>query len=163
MTYWPCCDDATLTPSTPYAFRDFCHYQQAALARLGLDLHTAARLPALLRDAGLADVAERRHKLPIGRWPRDRRQREKGIWFLRMVLLEGLGGICKRAFCQGLGWTDVQVEMFLVDVRRSLNDAGVHAYLPFTVVWGRKPLGQGQHGEGEIGGGEVGGGEEGRP
>lgn len=140
MTYWPQSDDATLTPSTPYAFRDFCYYQQQGLARLGLDLHTTARLPALLRAAGLDDVTEARHKLPIGRWPRDRRQREKGIWFLRMILMEGLSAICRRAFCQGLGWTDVQVEMFLVDVRRSLNDAGVHAYFPFTVVYGRKPL-----------------------
>lgn len=93
-----------------------------------------------MRAAGMADVVESRHKLPIGRWPRDRRQREKGIWFLRMVIMEGLGAICKRAFCQGLGWTQVQVEMFLVEVRRSLNDAGVHAYFPFTVVYGRKPL-----------------------
>lgn len=40
----------------------------------------------------------------------------------------------------GLGWKEAQVEMFLVDVRRSLNDASVHAYFPFTVVYGRKPM-----------------------
>jgi hypothetical protein len=82
-----------------------------------------------------------RHKLPIGRWAKDRRQREKGMWHLRMILLEGLSAICKRPLMMGLGWKQVQVEMFLVDVRRSLNDAAVHAYFPFTVVYGRKPLG----------------------
>ncbi|KAF3761970.1 S-adenosyl-L-methionine-dependent methyltransferase, partial [Cryphonectria parasitica EP155] len=149
MTYWPQADDDTLTPSTPYAFRDFCYYMQLGLENLGLNLHTITRLPDILRSAGcdnadgqgrFDDVTEVRHKLPIGRWARDRRQREKGIWFLRMILLEGLSAICKRPFCQGLGWKDVQVEMFLVDVRRSLHDAGIHSYFPFTVVYGRKPL-----------------------
>lgn len=139
ITYWPQADDATLTPTTPYAFRDFCYYQQLGLAQLGLDLHTINRLPDLLRANGFDDVTEVRHKLPIGRWAKDRRQREKGIWFLRMILMEGLTAICKRPFMHGLGWKEPQVEMFLVDVRRSLNDASVHAYFPFTVVYGRKP------------------------
>lgn len=139
MVYWPQADDTTLTATTPYAFRDFCYYMQQGLARLGLGLHTASQLPALLRAAGFDAVVDVRHKLPIGRWARDRRQREKGVWFLRMILMEGLAAICRRPFCRGLGWGDVQVEMFLVDVRRSLEDAGVHAYFPFTVVYGRKP------------------------
>lgn len=140
IIYWPQADDATLTPTTPYAFRDFCYYQQLGLAQLGLDLHTINRLPDFLRSQGFDDVTEVRHKLPIGRWAKDRRQREKGIWFLRMILMEGLTAICKRPFMHGLGWKEAQVEMFLVDVRRSLNDASVHAYFPFTVVYGRKPM-----------------------
>lgn len=69
-----------------------------------------------------------------------------------MILMEGLPAICKRPFMNGLGWKEAQVEMFLVDVRRSLNDASVHAYFPFTVVYGRKPVNGGE------GGGEGGGG-----
>lgn len=141
MVYWPHSDDDTLTPSTPYAFRDFCHYMHLGLSSLGLDQYTITRIPDLLRTQGFEDVTEVRHKLPIGRWARDRRQREKGIWFLRMIIMEGLSGICKRAFMQGLGWKDSQVEMFLVDVRKSLNnDNTVHAYFPFAVIYGRKPL-----------------------
>lgn len=143
MTYWPRADDNTLTETTPYAFRDFCYYVQMGVANLGLDLHMINRLPQGLRDAGFDDVTEARHKLPIGRWARDRRQRQKGIWFLRMILMEGLSAIAKRPLTQGLGWKAEQVEMFLVDVRKSLNDTGVHAYFPFTVVYGRKPLGAG--------------------
>lgn len=144
MTYWPQSDDATLTPTTPYALRDLCHYVHLGLSALGLDLHTSGRLPSLLRRAGYEAVAEARHKLPVGRWAGDRRQRQKGIWFLRMVLLEGLGAIAKRPLGRGLGWGEAQVEMFLLDVRRSLGDGGggvVHAYFPFTVVYGRKPVG----------------------
>lgn len=143
MTYWPRSDDNTLTETTPYAFRDFCYYVQLGVAALGLDLHMINRLPQGLRDAGFDDVTEARHKLPIGRWARDRRQRQKGIWFLRMILMEGLSAIAKRPLTQGLGWKAEQVEMFLVDVRKSLNDTSVHAYFPFTVVYGRKPLGAG--------------------
>lgn len=140
MTYWPRADDNTLTDTTPYAFRDFCYYVQMGVANLGLDLHMIGRLPGMLRDAGFDDVTEARHKLPIGRWARDRKQRQKGIWFLRMILMEGLSAIAKRPLTQGLGWKAEQVEMFLVDVRKSLNDTGIHAYFPFSVVYGRKPL-----------------------
>lgn len=141
LTYWPRSDDNTLTETTPYAFRDFCYYVQMGVANMGLDLHMINRLPQALRDAGYDDVTEARHKLPIGRWARDRRQRQKGIWFLRMILMEGLSAIAKRPLTQGLGWKAEQVEMFLVDVRKSLNDTSVHAYFPFSVVYGRKPLG----------------------
>lgn len=144
LTYWPRSDDNTLTETTPYAFRDFCYYVQLGVAALGLDLHMINRLPQGLRDAGFDDVTEARHKLPIGRWARDRRQRQKGIWFLRMILMEGLSAIAKRPLTQGLGWKAEQVEMFLVDVRKSLNDTSVHAYFPFSVVYGRKPLGTAQ-------------------
>ncbi|ROW03341.1 hypothetical protein VSDG_01265 [Cytospora chrysosperma] len=140
MTYWPRADDATLGDTTPYAFRDLCYYVQLGLANLGLDLHMAGRLPSGLRAAGYEGVTEARHKVPIGRWAKDRRQRQKGIWFLRMILMEGLSAIAKRPLGQGLGWKEAQIEMFLVEVRRSLNDSGVHAYFPFTVVYGRKPL-----------------------
>ncbi|KAI3394087.1 hypothetical protein diail_3211 [Diaporthe ilicicola] len=140
ITYWPRADDNTLTETTPYAFRDFCYYVQMGVANLGLDLHMISRLPQALRDAGYDDVTEARHKLPIGRWARDRKQRQKGIWFLRMILLEGLSAVAKRPLTLGLGWKAEQVEMFLVDVRKSLNDTGVHAYFPFSVVYGRKPL-----------------------
>lgn len=142
MVCWPHADDDTLTPGTPYAFRDFCHYMHDGLARLGLDQFTITRLPDLLRARGFADVTEVRHKLPIGRWARERRQREKGTWFLRMIIMEGLSGICKRAFMHGLGWKESQVEMFLVEVRRSLNhhDGTVHAYFPFAVVYAQKPV-----------------------
>lgn len=140
MTYWPRSDDNTLTDTTAYAFRDFCYYVQMGIAALGLDLHMINRLPQGLRDAGFDDVTEARHKLPIGRWARDRRQRQKGIWFLRMILMEGLSAVAKRPLMQGLGWKAEQVEMFLVDVRKSLNDTSIHAYFPFTVVYGRKPL-----------------------
>lgn len=148
MFYWPHADDDTLSPSAPYAFRDFCHYMSLGLSSLGLDQFTITRIPDLLRAQGFEDVTEVRHKLPIGRWARDRRQREKGIWFLRMIIMEGLSGICKRAFMQGLGWKESQVEMFLVDVRKSLNDNTVHAYFPFAVVYGRKPSGAGGAGLG---------------
>ncbi|ROW00858.1 hypothetical protein VPNG_08295 [Cytospora leucostoma] len=141
LTYWPRADDATLTDATPYAFRDFCYYTQLGLANLGLDLHMIGRIPAALRRSGYEDVTEVRHKLPIGRWAKDRRQRQKGIWFLRMILMEGLSAIAKRPLGQGLGWKEAQIEMFLVDVRKSLNDSAVHAYFPFTIVYGRKPLG----------------------
>lgn len=33
-------------------------------------------------------------------------------------------------FTHGLGWSKEQIEVFLIDVRREMNDTRVHAYYP---------------------------------
>jgi len=58
---------------------------------------------------------------------------------LKTVILDGLKGLARKPFVHGLGWTTVQVEMFLVEVRRAVADATFHAYLPLHTIYARKP------------------------
>ncbi|KAJ9142342.1 S-adenosyl-L-methionine-dependent methyltransferase [Pleurostoma richardsiae] len=139
LHYSPKCDDATLTADTPYAFRDFMTYMDAGLRALGSELNAVADLPGEMQAAGLADVRRAAlHRCPIGVWPRDRRLRCCGL-FMRTAIMDGLRGLAGRPLGTGLGWTTLQIEMFLVEVRKSLMDSGFHAYFPFHVVYGRKP------------------------
>jgi hypothetical protein len=138
LVYSPQCDDDTLTPSTPYALRDWMNYVVAGMRVLGSNSHAILSLPEQMKAAGFADVQRTTHKCPVGVWPRDKRLRFCGL-FLRTALMDGLRGTSRRPLL-ALGWTQLQIEMFLVEVRKALMDAGVHSYLALHVVHGRKPV-----------------------
>jgi hypothetical protein len=104
----------------------------------GAELRNPTAMLAALRAGGFQDVVERVHKCPVGPYPSDRREKRAGQ-FLRRAIMDGLAGVAKRPLINGLGWTSVQVEVFLVEVRRAVMDEGVHAYIPFHVVYARKP------------------------
>jgi len=109
------------------------------MRELGADPSAVTRAAAELREAGFDDVQRRLHRLPLGGWPRDRRLRCAGL-FNRTAMMDGLRGLARRPLGAGLGWSPMQIEMFLVDVRRSLVDSSFHAWFPFHVVYAQKPL-----------------------
>lgn len=104
----------------------------------GSDIYAILDLPEEMKAAGFEDVQRTTHKCPLGPWPRDKRLRLCGT-FLRTVLMDGLRGLSRRPLL-ALGWTQLQIEMFLVDVRKAIMDASVHPYFTLHVVHGRKPL-----------------------
>jgi hypothetical protein len=119
--------------------RDWLSYITQGLRVLGSDTYAVLALPEQLRVAGFEDVRiAATHKCPLGAWPRDRRLRFCGL-FMRTAIMDGLRGISHRPLT-ALGWTPLQIEMFLVDVRRAMMDEDVHAYFDLHVVYGRKPL-----------------------
>jgi len=104
----------------------------------GAHVYAVRTLPEELKAAGFEDVHATTHKCPIGLWPRDKRLRLCGL-FLRTAIMDGLRGISRRPL-MALGWTQLQIEIYLVDVRKALMDSDMHVYFPFSVVYGRKPL-----------------------
>lgn len=141
--YVAACDDASC--DGPYAWRDFLACLAAGLAALGSRLNAIEAAEAELRAAGFGDVRCHDLKSPVGPWPRKTRLHECGT-MLRDAIMCGLVGLSRRPFRDGLGWTSVQIEMFLVDVRRDLTReaAGLprfHSYFPFRSIVARKPAG----------------------
>jgi hypothetical protein len=131
-------DDDSLTPETPYAFRDYINYMGAGMRMYGGDIYAIRNLPDVLKEAGFEEVQERTHKCPIGLWPQDKRLRLCGL-FLRTAIMDGIRGFSRRPLT-ALGWTELQIEMFLVDVRKALMNSDIHTYFTFHLVHGRKPL-----------------------
>ncbi|KAK0668461.1 S-adenosyl-L-methionine-dependent methyltransferase [Cercophora samala] len=134
----PRSDDETLTPTTPYALRDYLKYMAAGLGVLGSEMHAIHKMPDELAQAGFEEIKKTTHKAPIGMWPKDKRLRLCGL-FLRTAMMDGLRGVSQRPMA-ALGWTPLQIEMVLVNVRKALMDPKVHAYFTFHVVYARKPL-----------------------
>lgn len=97
-----------------------------------------------LLAAGFTELSYKQKKCPNGPWAKKRRLQECGH-ILRDVCLQGLVGLARRPFRDGLQWTPAQTEVFLVDVRKSLTaeEGGLpkyHSYFPFHNFCARKPL-----------------------
>ncbi|KUJ08667.1 S-adenosyl-L-methionine-dependent methyltransferase [Mollisia scopiformis] len=131
------CDDGTMKDD--YTVYRFLTLIKEGLAVFGVDLLAMRRNAELLRDAGFVNVEEKVFKIPLGIWPRNKTMKLIGL-YLRSVIYDGLQGIALGPFTRALKWTPEEVELFLVDVRKSLMDASTHSYLPFHVVYGQKPL-----------------------
>lgn len=43
---------------------------------------------------------------------------------------EGLSRLSMAVFTRGLGWSQEELEVFLVEVRKSMKDTKIHGYYP---------------------------------
>ncbi|KAL2831964.1 S-adenosyl-L-methionine-dependent methyltransferase [Aspergillus pseudoustus] len=88
--------------------------------------------------AGFVDVVERRFRVPIGGWASDPRLKQLGL-YNRLQWVEGIEGWTMYLLTTVLGWTRQEVEIYLLRMRKGLQDPSIHAYQEYTVVYGRKP------------------------
>ena len=135
----PYCDDGTMPDDWPKA--QYSRYLLEGSQRVvpPRPMDTAKSLAAWMRQAGYVDVKERVDKMPINPWPRDPALKQLGRnWNLH--IMTGLAGWAYKIFGdRGLGWTRERIEIFLIDVRKSIKDRYVHAYNNIYVVYGRRP------------------------
>ncbi|PKS05036.1 hypothetical protein jhhlp_008402, partial [Lomentospora prolificans] len=139
LHYDPRADDASLTEDTTYRLRDFLYHLSQGLRVLGSDLHAITHVEEDLSSVGFERVTATILKCPIGVWPKKPELSYCGD-LLKTVILDGLKGLARKPFIHGLGWTMMQVEMLLVEVRRAVADTGFHTYLPFHMIHARKPV-----------------------
>jgi len=135
---WPQCDDDTVKPDTPYALRDFLNYLQQGLHAFGSELHAIQCVAEEMTAAGFVDVTTKTVKCPVGQWAKDAQQQTNGL-YLRTAIMDGLPGLSRRPLMR-LGWTQLQIEMFLVDVRKHVADGSFHTYYNMHFVYGQKPV-----------------------
>lgn len=122
-----------------YACARFSDYCREGFRAFGVDPMTVERNAQLIADAGFTNVAERVWKVPIGPWPRDPKLKTAGV-YNRAVLVASLQAVSMAPLTRGLKWTPAEVELFLVDVRQSLQNDAIHAYLTFHAAYGQKAV-----------------------
>ena len=121
----PVSDDGSLPdPSQTAAFMN--HVHEAGL-KVGLDTHASGKFAGLARDAGFEDVTSEEFDLPVGGWPKDARLKQAGM-FMMVTFRDGLQAIGMGLLTRMLGWSAQEVELFLVGVRKELDDKSVHSY-----------------------------------
>lgn len=86
-------------------------------------------LADLMREVGFEDVRLQRLKWPMNTWPKDKKYKEVGAWCYENFS-SGLTAIAMAPLTRAHGWTPEEVEVFLVDVRKVMNDRSVHGYWP---------------------------------
>ncbi|KAH6894485.1 methyltransferase [Thelonectria olida] len=139
--YIAACDDNSC--DGPYALRDFLRYLQDGMAALNSDMHGILFVEDELEAAGFKDLRRTSLKCPIGPWAKKPRLQECGH-VLRDVIMWGLVGLSKRPFRDGLNWTNLQIEMFLVEVRKAMSEevnslSKFHSYFPYHSIYAQKP------------------------
>ncbi|KAI8650706.1 hypothetical protein NCS57_01405100 [Fusarium keratoplasticum] len=90
------------------------------------------------REAGFENLVERRLKMPLGPWPKDKRLKTWGAWN-RQFLLQALEGFSIRGLTELLGWTYDDAQLFLVEMRNELLNPAVHSYGEVTIIYSQKP------------------------
>lgn len=120
------CDDGTMDKST-HAFHQYWQKLDEAAMIMGKPLRIANKLKRWYEEAGFVDVHEEVFKIPINSWPRDPQFKLIGR-FWADSLTAGVQGFALALFTRYMGWTKDELEVYLVDVRQSLQDRSVHAY-----------------------------------
>ncbi|KAG4440046.1 hypothetical protein IFR05_004496 [Cadophora sp. M221] len=132
----PFCDDNTMPDN--YPFLEWSKYFDQAATTAKRPVRIAHKLKRWYEEAGFVDVQEKIIRMPMNPWPRDKHAKALGK-MSEANLLAGLGAFTMGPFSRMFGWNMTEIEVYLVNVRRSISDRNVHAYLKVYVVWGRKP------------------------
>ncbi|KXJ90925.1 S-adenosyl-L-methionine-dependent methyltransferase [Microdochium bolleyi] len=131
------CDDGTMPEDWPpkRLFEDLSDCAEIAKRPLMF----APTIKQALINAGFVDVSEKTYKLPVNRWPKERKWKTLGeMWH---AAFEGGGwqAFAMAPLTRIRGLKQEQVEMHILGIRKALKDTSVHAYQKFYVVTGRKP------------------------
>ncbi|CAG8982265.1 hypothetical protein HYALB_00004499 [Hymenoscyphus albidus] len=119
------CDDGT----TPYdsGLMTFSRNALDASRIMGAPLDACDSYASQMADAGFEDIVEKRIKMPSSPWPKDKRLKLIGA-FENHNLLSGISGMSLRMFNKAYGWSQAEIEMFLVPVRKDTADLRYHSY-----------------------------------
>ena len=139
MLLEPRCDDGTVpdnwAPRTWYAFVE----EGAKKSPQPRDFSVAEKLAGWMREAGFVDVKEETRKIPLNPWAKDPTLKQIGrLW--ERNWMDGISPFSYNLLGpDGLGWTQNEIEVFLMDVRTAVRDSRVHSYQKVYFVYGRRP------------------------
>jgi hypothetical protein len=132
------CDDGTMPGPEHYGYGRFVDLCMEGFRSFGINPLMMEKNQELLRDGGFVNVEEKVWKVPIGMWPKDQKMKTIGL-YNRSMLIDALQAVSMAPLTRGLKWSPAEVEVFLIDVRKSLMNTGIHSYLTYHVVYGQKP------------------------
>ncbi|KAF1811384.1 S-adenosyl-L-methionine-dependent methyltransferase [Eremomyces bilateralis CBS 781.70] len=92
-----------------------------------------------MERAGFVDVHEVPFVWPMNGWSKDPKLKELGKWN-QLRMHDGVEGFMLRLLTTVGGWSYDGAQKFLEDMKKQLKDTSVQAFLPGSVVYGRKPL-----------------------
>ncbi|KAJ4168583.1 hypothetical protein NW754_010501 [Fusarium falciforme] len=92
-----------------------------------------------LEKAGFVDIQEKKHKSPIGSWPKDEKLREIGQYAQLSMEQDFEGLILFMTNVLG-GWSREEIQVYITHLRREIRSGKKHGWYWQKVVWARKPV-----------------------
>lgn len=102
-------------------------FHQIATEVLGMDFDPIPKMQGWMQEAGFEDVVMADEIVPVGPWPRDRKLKNVGRYFLSNMLEGGVENYTLMLFTKA-GWDETSVQAMLGGVRRELLDPRIHAF-----------------------------------
>ncbi|RSL90949.1 hypothetical protein CEP51_000441 [Fusarium floridanum] len=99
---------------------------------------TKRKQEEMAKTAGFSNITYQAHKIPVGRWPKDKKKKELGS-FVGLSFSQALDGFVKMPLCEILGWSPEEMQMFGVEMRRVLMDPKTQATGCVFSMYGQKP------------------------
>ncbi|KAF4443113.1 Demethylmenaquinone methyltransferase [Fusarium acutatum] len=96
------------------------------------------KLSTLAKDAGFVSITPQTHKIPIGRWPKDKKKKELGT-FVGLSFSQALDGFVKLPLCEILKWSPEEMQLFAAEMRKALMNPKTQAFGHVFSVYGQKP------------------------
>lgn len=121
-----------------YAYKTWARWMHDACERQGRPIRIAKKVRKWMIAAGYVDVQVVTTKIPIGSWPKDKRLKTIGRNWAKLVS-DTLPAASYKTFNDTLGMSRDEIEVFLAEVRQSLTNRSVHAYMKNYTVYGRRP------------------------
>ncbi|KAF2842832.1 S-adenosyl-L-methionine-dependent methyltransferase [Patellaria atrata CBS 101060] len=109
------------------------------ITKFGLVAEPGPKLEQWVRDAGFINVHHELIPIPVGRWPKDPKKKEIGMFDLYQFL-DGLEAISLRVLTTALNWKPEEVQVLLANVRKDLKNPRFQAQHNYHVVWAQKAL-----------------------
>ncbi|CAM1503446.1 Fc.00g082220.m01.CDS01 [Cosmosporella sp. VM-42] len=129
-------DDGTL--GDDHALWKWTKLLEEAATKLGRPYEQLDKFKEIMAEVGFTEIVDTRFKWPTNCWAKDKKYKELGAWTNENTAL-ALESLTLAPFTRGHGWSSEEVNVFLVDVRKDLNDRKIHAYWPICSVYGRRP------------------------
>lgn len=94
--------------------------------------------PEKMGKAGFEDIQLRVGKVPMNPWPKDRKQKEIGL-YMRCEQEQAAPGYTTALLSHVLGWSKHEIDVLLAHVVAELRDSSIYQYLKMYLMYGRKP------------------------
>jgi hypothetical protein len=120
-------DDGTLTEDN--ALLKWNKLLNEAAIKLGGPFEKTDAFKNIMAEVGFTNIVTTRFKWPTNRWAKDKKYKELGAWSNENTSV-ALESLTIAPFTRAHGWSSEEVDVFLVDVRKDLNDPKIHAYWP---------------------------------
>ncbi|KAF4635770.1 hypothetical protein G7Y89_g2322 [Cudoniella acicularis] len=132
----PVSDDGTVGPE--HVFTRYGNVMNELGRKKSKEFDIWSQIRERVEKAGFVDVVETRSKWPMNGWAADSKFKDIG-WWNQLRISQGIEGFALRSLTTVGGWSYIEVQAFLGQIRAALKDRNVHGYLDVTVVYGRKP------------------------
>ncbi|KAM5354448.1 hypothetical protein ACJ41O_001097 [Fusarium nematophilum] len=129
-------DDGTLPPDSAYVEMGKIYFDMSE--RVGLSGWEPTRWREHLENAGFEDVVEKVLRIPTNPWPRDKHLKEIGAFELHHFR-ETIANVFARGYEQILGGDPDYFQVLLAKARQEVLNPNMHSWVPFYVVYGRRP------------------------